>query len=159
MTQEVFEVEYSANNSGGRWWLSDADWENLDAAGWSVQWHAKEPKHEKYPILDADENGRICGALASRATIRVPANGARDALRPAVLMWESTVGKDAADEGCNCCGPPHRFSTSKEKPDEYYESASGNELANVVTQSGPLTYREALERIAELETKEQHECG
>lgn len=31
-------VEYSSNNSGGDWWLSDDDWKNLESAGWKVKW-------------------------------------------------------------------------------------------------------------------------
>lgn len=28
-------VEHYSNNSGGHWWLEDADWKNLEAAGWT----------------------------------------------------------------------------------------------------------------------------
>ncbi len=31
-------VEYSSNNSGGHWWLSDKDWINLESNGWDVIW-------------------------------------------------------------------------------------------------------------------------
>ena len=31
-------VEYSSNNSGGRWWLKDEDWIALEKAGWTVAW-------------------------------------------------------------------------------------------------------------------------
>ena len=31
-------VEYSSNNSGGSWWLSDDDWRKLEKAGWEIQW-------------------------------------------------------------------------------------------------------------------------
>lgn len=31
-------VQYSSNNSGGDWWLSDADWIGLADAGWEVVW-------------------------------------------------------------------------------------------------------------------------
>jgi hypothetical protein len=31
-------LEYDSNNSGGRWWLGDQDWKNLEDAGWTVHW-------------------------------------------------------------------------------------------------------------------------
>lgn len=31
-------LDYEANNSGGRWWLKDADWKALEDAGWTVHW-------------------------------------------------------------------------------------------------------------------------
>lgn len=90
-------VEYSSNNSGGSWWLSDADWKALEEAGWEVDWY----KDEEGSWADAD--GRWLGALASRATRRGLS------LRDAILEWESITGEDAAALGCNCCGTPHNF--------------------------------------------------
>lgn len=41
-------VEYSSNNSGGDWWLSDDDWKNLESAGWKVKWIREDEHYVKY---------------------------------------------------------------------------------------------------------------
>lgn len=93
-------VEYSSNNSGGDWWLTDQNWRDLEAAGWKVDWKANEKDWFGKPY----EDGRWLGALATRAT----REGLR--LRVAVAEWEDVTGLRAADAGCSCCGNPHSFS-------------------------------------------------
>ncbi len=88
-------VEYSSNNSGGSWWLSDEDWKALEEAGWVVEWR----KNSEY----ADADGRWLGALATSA-IREGLS-----LGDAIAEWESVTGENSADLGCSCCGPPHSF--------------------------------------------------
>lgn len=80
-------IEYSSNNSGGSWWLSDEDWKALEAAGWDVEW----------------KDGRWLGALATRAS--------KETSDPqeAVREFERVTGQNAGDIGCTCCGPPHNF--------------------------------------------------
>lgn len=92
-------VEYSSNNSGGEWWLTDENWKALEKAGWIVSWSAENEYQKEY----CDEEGRYLGALA------------RDAKREglsyddAIEEWENITGCNADDEGCPCCGPPHSF--------------------------------------------------
>lgn len=80
-------IEYSSNNSGGDWWLSDDDWKALEAAGWVIEW-----KPERW--LDA---------LATSAT--------REGLSmdDAIAEFEKVTGQDANATGCECCGEPHYF--------------------------------------------------
>lgn len=87
--------EYSSNNSGGAWWLSDDDWRKLEAAGWKVRWVKDDPYYKGAE--------RWLGALAMYASKAFSSEAA------AVEEWESITGQDASDEGCNCCGQPHAF--------------------------------------------------
>lgn len=80
-------VEYSSNNSGGYWWLTDEDWKNLEKAGWEVDW----------------EEGRRMRALATSAK-RYGVS-----LRVAMAEFEDVTGQSPFDQGCNCCGKPHEF--------------------------------------------------
>lgn len=88
-------VEYSSNNSGGDWWLTDQNWRDLEAAGWKVDWVKDDP------YFEGDE--RWLGALARSAT--------REGLTldEAVQEWERVTGEWAAALGCECCGEPHNF--------------------------------------------------
>lgn len=99
MSERISYIEYDSNNSGGGWWLKDHDWRALEAAGWEVQWVAK----DKYQKSYADKNGRWLNALATRAIRRGLT------MRQAVEEFERVTGQNAADEGCNCCGQPHNF--------------------------------------------------
>jgi hypothetical protein len=121
-------VEYNSNNSGGRWWLSDQNWLDLEKAGWRVEWlrlanlfneegnyvldeeglpllvERTDPRIRKgdyVPRLDKD--GRHLGALARQA-YRVGLS-----LRDAASEWEKVTGLDSTAAGCSCCGQPHRF--------------------------------------------------
>lgn len=87
----VKKVVYTSNNSGGEWWLSDKHWENLERAGWEVEWLAD----------------RFLGAQATSA-IRYGLD-----LKSAVDEWEHAAKQSSISVGCLCCGPPHHF--------EYYE--------------------------------------
>jgi hypothetical protein len=90
-------VEYSSNNSGGNWWLSDEDWKALENAGWNVQWDA-----------------RWLGALATSATIEV------EQPQDAIDSFESVTGQRASAIGCTCCGPPHNFYYTDEDGNSHY---------------------------------------
>src|SRR5882672_11349500 len=104
-------VGYKSNNSGGHWWLSDADWRALEEAGWKVNWVKDSPSIKRYGGLDSD--GRWIGALATSAS--------RTGLpkKMAVAEFEMVTGQFAADKGCPCCGEPHAFYYSKFEDDEY----------------------------------------
>ena len=82
-------VEYSANNSGGSWWLSDKNWRDLEAAGWRVEWRKE----------------RWLGALATEASKAFASES------DAVEEWERVTGESASAIGCTCCGRPHAFYT------------------------------------------------
>lgn len=44
-------LSYGSNNSGGRWWLKDKDWEALEDAGWTVHWsHPQSQRHTGYKV-------------------------------------------------------------------------------------------------------------
>jgi hypothetical protein len=92
-------LEYDANNSGGRWWLHDGNWCDLEAAGWEVDWF----KDGHLVLGPAPPDGRFLGALAGRARKRFadPMEGLEE--------WMRITSQDPFEEGCNCCGPPHNF--------------------------------------------------
>lgn len=95
-------TEYSSNNSGGSWWLTDDDWQNLEKAGWKVAWK----KDERWSWSTGD---RWLGALATSAT--------REGVTytEAIDEWETITGQDADAEGCSCCGRPHEFYTPRDR--------------------------------------------
>ena len=90
-------VECSSNNSGGDWWLTDRDWHNLEAAGWTVRWE----KNTTWRRPNAD--GRWLGALATSAYKEFPS------LDAGIDEWETITGQCPYAEGCYCCGQPHNF--------------------------------------------------
>jgi len=108
-----YRVEYSSNNSGGSWWLSDSDWKALEDAGWDVDWFKDDDYHSGDRFLDG---------LASRAskTLEAPSEGLAE--NWAIAEWEEITGEYSEDSGCSCCGPPHYFYTDAvdepEKSDE-----------------------------------------
>lgn len=100
-------VEYSANNSGGGWWLTDENWLDLERAGWEVQW-IKDDEYYK-----GDE--RHLGALATCAIKRDTTLG------DAIHEWEHVTGQNSNSLGCSCCGTPHSF-TLYDDEDNYVDS-------------------------------------
>lgn len=121
-------VIYSSNNSGGNWWLDDADWKKLEAAGWRVEWGGQyhchspiswhpmpegdpqphdDPKdcrgHRRAESAELSEPYRWLGALAREASIECESEAV------AIAKWEHVTGQNASDEGCRCCGSPHNF--------------------------------------------------
>ncbi len=134
-------VEYSANNSGGHWWLKDEDWQALETAGWRVRWASLENAYDEKgnyerdadgipklvpigegnsrfgSIVERDDSGvvRYLGALAKEAYKPGAAS-----IREAAAEWERVTGKSALDAGCACCGQPHRFTLYRDG--KYIES-------------------------------------
>ena len=118
-------VEYTTNNSGGGWWLSDADWQALETSGWKIQWgrldwcskyRLKEenicpelgacPGHGRVESFEqVGEKNRFLGAAAVSATL----DNVRS-IEEAKRSWENSIWRSSDDEGCECCGPPHYFS-------------------------------------------------
>jgi hypothetical protein len=92
-------IRYSANNSGGNWWVTDDDWRALERAGWTVEWFKDDP----YMSKTCDHDGRNIGALAWSATREAMSMGA------AMAEFAAVTGQDPEEEGCECCGRPHQF--------------------------------------------------
>jgi hypothetical protein len=96
-------VGYSSNNSGGSWWLTDEDWEKLEAAGWEVEWRKDDGSLLGGVVEKAGDRPRFLGAAATEASRRGLS------LRMADIEWEEITGQNANEEGCPCCGQPHNF--------------------------------------------------
>lgn len=99
MSDKKNTIVYRSNNSGGSWWLTDANWLALEKAGWNVDW-VKDQTDRLF--MKAGED-RWLGALATSAS--------KEGTDPDALIseWESITGQDSNAEGCNCCGEPHSF--------------------------------------------------
>lgn len=168
MKKKTVLVEYSSNNSGGRWWLKDKDWLALEKAGWTVEWggsyfcHSKYegfgrrpeskkdickeakgcPGHRRYDSLTAvdaaDDRWLGCAAEAASKHFNSLSEGIRE--------WESITGMTASDEGCNCCGAPHSFHAGEGTESEY---ASGSTCADLLL-GEPKTLEEAKALIERL---------
>jgi hypothetical protein len=123
-------ITYSPNNSGGRWWLTDQNYKDLEAEGWTVQW-AKDDEWIMrsirrnaadgwQPAIDMLESGEIryLGALAKGASKEVYS------LNEGIAEWERITGERASDAGCPCCGAPHSFEFDGEYNDVDYEEDS-----------------------------------
>lgn len=102
---KTYVVEYSSNNSGGSWWLTDEDWKALEKSGWDVHW----AKDTNDGILRKGEE-RWLGALATSASFTVEAVDMTSAFKQAVDSWRTATGANPGAQGCNCCGSPHSFS-------------------------------------------------
>lgn len=139
-----YRIEYSSNNNGGSWWLEDKDWHSLEEAGWKVAWHRK-----KRGSISPGE--RFLGALATGASIEIKAEDARQAMGQAIRHFEEVTKKDASEEGCNCCGPPHGFTVErsgcKKGEDKEWQYASGEEVCGFLYETVPGSYREAVELL------------
>jgi hypothetical protein len=90
-------IEYSSNNSGGSWWLSDDDWKKLEDAGWVVEW----------------ENERWLGALAKRASKDFATAGDATSKRRKATMkttkkTKAKTPKRAGGSLDRCVGLPRR---------------------------------------------------
>lgn len=109
-----YEVQYSSNNSGGSWWLTDQDWYDLEKAGWKVEW-IKDRADEF--ALRPDKDGRFLGSLAVYAKKVFTANSEASAEDKAVADWTDITGQSASEQGCNCCGQPHSFWVEKVEPE------------------------------------------
>lgn len=99
-------LSYSANNSGGYWWLQDEHWKKLEAAGWKVEWV---------------KGDRWLGALAKACSKRFATAD------EGVSEWRSITNQDPWNEGCNCCGPPHNFT--------FEDAQGGRHYAETITQT------------------------
>ena len=53
-------VEYSHNNSGGHWWLTDDDWRELEKAGWKVEWYGEKANQSLDSRRYQQTERRVC---------------------------------------------------------------------------------------------------
>lgn len=120
-----YKVEYSSNNSGGSWWLSDDDWKALEEAGWDVNWEAESEYRQTY----SPGTTRWLEALATRASKLIEAPSEEYAEKVAIAEWEAITNEYADDGGCPCCGPPHYFYTDLTDPPE---NATGDALYTAI---------------------------
>jgi hypothetical protein len=90
-------VEYSSNNSGGSWWVSDRQWFDLESAGWQVAWFAGDTG---YPTSAA---GYYLGGLASDA------KRTGVTLEEAMAEWQWITALDPCAIPCFSSAPPHSF--------------------------------------------------
>lgn len=136
-------IEYRHNNSGGKIWLKDEDWKNLEEAGWIVQWVWMQPSKDRKdcgtPILIFNKDlpkekiyswNKTTIGEKDMGTLAWTAYRPNLTLMQAVEEWESVTNKCATDAGCPCCGPPHNFteydsdgSYIKDGPDISYTSS------------------------------------
>jgi hypothetical protein len=136
---KTYKVEYSSNNSGGSWWLGEKEWLALEAAGWAVSWRGgglmDTTKAETLEEAKAKGKGFL-GAYATDAHLDVEAETPKEALGVAIKSWEKVTAMQASEDGCNCCGAPHSFSTD----DEY---ASGEGVLSYIFEHVPGSLRDA----------------
>lgn len=78
-------IEFRENNSGGDFWLSAEDYDNLKAAGW-----------EGEGVLP----NRYEGRCLRRHGVSI---------RMAKAEFYDITGQDPDEEGCDCCGQPFPF--------------------------------------------------
>lgn len=95
-----YRLSYYHNNSGGEWWLGDKDWKNLEKVGWIVEWCKDDPSFSDLP------DGRWLGALATQCYVYL---NSKEEIKAWIDRWSKLTKQNPADEGCNCCGKPHRF--------------------------------------------------
>ncbi len=88
-------VTLSQNNSGGSFWLSNEDFDNLIADGW----------------VEPEGQTSMFGRVSHDLTLDVPVADEDAAVTIAKIEFQRVTGQDPDDEGCNCCGPPFYFST------------------------------------------------
>lgn len=126
-------VEYNSNNSGGSWWLTDADWKALEDDGWIVAWanlrHSFTPsgdyeresngvprlvprdgtEERTHSIgIKKDDKGvhRYMGAVAREAYLPDC-----DDIRRAAESFDKVTSCLSTSAGCPCCGQPHNFTS------------------------------------------------
>lgn len=110
-------LEYSSNNSGGRWWLDDNDWYALERVGWTIDWYK-----DRDDGWGSYKDGRFLDALASGAHKIV---GSKTEATEAIEQFEKVTGQSVTDQGCNCCGRPHYF-TLYDDDDNYISAFETN---------------------------------
>lgn len=91
-------VEFSPNNSGGHWWVTNQNFSDLEKSGWIIPW-CKDNSDKSF----LEKDGTYMGLNARHAYKET------NSLASAIEEWEHVTGLDARSLGCPCCGPPHSF--------------------------------------------------
>jgi hypothetical protein len=121
-------LEYDSNNSGGTWWLTEEDWDKLEAAGWTVHWARHDPSafanvatrvYEKEDLLKKFEKTDVTYLARAKAC---SAAKRFDTKEEGIKEWEELTGEHAGAEGCNCCGNPHNFTWYDDSGEETHAS-------------------------------------
>ena len=104
--------EYSTNNSGGDWWLTKENWENLEKNGWRVIWCDRERPTYDNGKLKWDANGfpkteQVPDKMYAGWCIAHYAYKYFISHEEAVEDFERWSGQDYEEKGCPCCGNPH----------------------------------------------------
>lgn len=76
-------LHYDSNNSGGSFWLSPENWQDLVAAGWEITGRFGTEPYKAEKRFETAEEG--------------------------LAEWRLITDEDPDAEGCNCCGNPHSF--------------------------------------------------
>lgn len=138
-------IEYSLNNSGGRWWLENKDWDALKKSKWDIAGHGM--------FIYNNEGNHVMTAKGLPKLKKINpeyysyAFKRFNSIKEALCEFEKITGADITAEGCNCCGTPHSFFWNNDKGDRGYcsgESCSEYLLNEDLT---TLTKRQLLERL------------
>ena len=100
-------IGYRENNNGGYRRVTEDGWKTLEAAGWKrmVRW----PKGDATGNYVLDENGLPVPNMDTDDWDPHMAFKICETPGHAIREWEVATGLQATDEGCTCCGVPHRF--------------------------------------------------
>ena len=106
-------IQFHSNNSGGNRWLNDDNWLALEKAGWKLfSFGDFVYEGDDYSYSEDGLPERKGGkATNSMGTLAHYAFKKFDSMKEAIIELEKLTGLDSTEEGCNCCGPPHCFSS------------------------------------------------
>lgn len=95
----MFKYEFHESNSGGYHRLSEKNYRDLHAAGWSARMYC----------FDADQDETDIDQMLFDGLSRPYMSKEFPTIRAAVEEWEKITGQDFFEQGCTCCGPPFRL--------------------------------------------------
>lgn len=114
--------ELSENNSGGSFWLSRKNYDDLLENGWYILPSDSSFLDDNFGA-DDKQGGQV--PYSWRSGLRVKAAS----LKEAVESFERVTGQDFFAEGCNCCGAPFSMSSVDA---EKWEHISGDDVQREV---------------------------
>lgn len=168
-------IQYSSNNSGGKWWLKDADWAALERAGWEVKWggvwfcnsdynqflNAKKPAYRFKKCKVTKKNGQDWNECKGHRQVRSYEEAkkiqAKDRWLDAIATCAS-IKTNSIAEAIRSWEKATGMDASAEgcgccgPPHSFSgdgEYASGRECAEVLVGVRGLSYRELLEKVKE----------
>ena len=166
MDNKEIPVAYSANNSGGRDWLSEKDWKNLEKAGWKIfgfgefaykngqritDKNGLPARYSEVPESEQDKKDRSYFNVDEYQSAYKLFNSIQEAIKE----FEEITGQDVTEEGCNCCGAPHSFTWGKDTivrvdtKEKDYNCESGEDLLKYLYPNIDITVskRELIEKL------------